>query len=114
MLIWHLEEDTVRSPEMVHAGENVALWIGTHPIEPGQYLNVEWRKTNTNGFNKKGTIEAVWQWNEEWRNNSYWLATFGPFDAGDKVEYRIRGDSRDGEMSTGVFEFIVQNSIDKG
>ncbi len=95
----------------MHAGDSVALWIGTHPIEPGQYLRVEWRRTIKNGSSSKGSIEAIWQWNEEWRNNSYWLATIGPFDKGDKVEYVIHGESAEGEVSTQVFEFVVQNSI---
>ncbi|MBI3587198.1 MAG: hypothetical protein HY088_08725 [Ignavibacteriales bacterium] len=110
MVIWHLAEDALRSPEVVRVGESVALWIGTHPIEPGQYLKVEWRKTQTNGSHHTGTIEAIWQWNEDWRSNSYWLATFGPFDEGDKVEYVIHGESNEGEISTQVFEFVVQNS----
>lgn len=113
MQIWHLEADTVRSPEVVRAGENVALWIGTHPIEPGQYLKVEWRKTKTNGSHNTATVEAIWQWNEEWHSNSYWLATFGPFDEGDKIEYVIHGESAEGEINTQVFEFEVHNSEEK-
>ncbi|MBI3578395.1 MAG: hypothetical protein HY276_11230 [Ignavibacteriales bacterium] len=110
MVIWHLEDDTLRSPDVVRAGEGVALWVGTHPIEPGQYVKVEWRKTAANGSHESGKMEAFWQWNEDWRSNSYWLATFGPFGEGDKVEYVIRGDSRDGEVSTVVFEFEVHKS----
>ncbi len=110
MVLWHNEEDTTRSPYMVHAGEPVAIWVGTHPIEHGQYVRLEWHITNRDGGRTEGGAEAHWHFNDYGRGNSYWLATFGPFTAGDTVEYVIVGQSKDGEIFSRKHEFVVEES----
>ncbi len=54
-----------------------------------------------------GSIQAQWQYNEPRNDNSYWLATLGPFLEADEVEYRIHAESKDGKVSTPAFTFTV-------
>ncbi len=107
MVLWHNEEDTQRSPQEVGAGEQLGLWIGTWPIEFGQYVFIEWRVTNGNDTAITGKLNAEWQYNDFGRSNSYWLATLGPFQEGDKVEYTIRGQSVGGVAGPITFSFTV-------
>ncbi len=107
MMLWHNEEDTTRSPQEVGACEPVGLWIGTYPIEYGQYVFVEWRATHPNGETVNGKLDALWQHNDSSKGNSYWLASLGPFEEGDKVEYTIRGQSRGGPAGPITYTFIV-------
>ncbi len=91
MIIWHNTGDASRIPEHVSAGDEVVLWIGTHPIEPGQAVWVEMKLLKADGRELTATQPALWQSNSEHRNNSYWVAEIGTFDSGDRLEYCICG-----------------------
>lgn len=107
MELWHHTEDAPRSPEAVTARQPVALWIGSWPVEMGQYVTVSWKATHASGAIETGSIQAEWQYNEPRNDNSYWLATLGPFLESDEVEYRIHGESKDGKISTPAYTFRV-------
>ena len=97
MQLWHLSPDAPRTPYRVSAGEQVALHIGTWPIQPGQTVWVTYQVAHVDGTIGAGRIDASWQRNEG--ANSYWRAEFGPFAEGDRVTYTIHGRSPDGEAS---------------
>lgn len=107
MELWHHTEDAPRSPEDVHAGQPVALWIGTWPIEMGQCVSIKWKVVHTGGIGETGEVDAAWQYNEPTNGNSYWIATIGPFEEGDEVEYRLKGESKEGRVSGLEFRFTV-------
>ena len=91
MVLWHNTGDASRIPENVSAGDEVVLWIGTHPIEPGQEVWVEMTLERTDGRTLKATQPGRWHSNNEYRNNSYWVAPIGTFEHGDHLEYRVCG-----------------------
>lgn len=107
MELWHDTPDAFRSPSEVVEGVPVGLWIGTWPIEMGQYVTVEWTVSGKEGERKTEEVQAYWQYNDEGKGNSYWLATIGPFRKGELVEYRISGVSKDGPKEGAVFSFTV-------
>ncbi|GEM_PF-992150 len=107
MEIWHDTIDAFRSPSEVREGMPVGLWIGTWPVEMGQYVFVRWKVTHLDGSIEGGEVQAFWQYNDYSRGNSYWLATIGPFRAGDEVEYIVLGTSKDGPENGKRFAFTV-------
>ena len=104
MIIWHLTDDAGRSPHRVSAGERVTLEIGTWPVEPGQAVAVTVRATTGRGARRDHSVDARWHHNAG--GNSYWRAEIGPFADGERVEYQVRGWSRQGDVSgpDGAFE----------
>ncbi len=108
MVIWHNTGDASRIPENVTAGEEVVLWIGTYPIEPGQTVWVDMRLTKSAGRTLSATQPAEWHSNNEQRNNSYWIAQIGAFDQGDHVEYSVLGSCHEEQARCAdLFEFDV-------
>lgn len=97
MVIWHNAPDASRIPETVATGQEVELWIGTHPIEFGQSVWVEMKLQKVDGKELSAKQPAQWHSNNEQQNNSYWLARIGTFESGDRLEYRVCG-SRDDEQ----------------
>lgn len=95
MIIWHNTGDASRIPENVTSGDDVVLWIGSHPIEPGQTVWVEMTLVKPNGKELTATQPATWHSNNEHRNNSYWQITIGSFEQGDHLEYRVCGSHGD-------------------
>jgi hypothetical protein len=95
MVIWHNTVDASRIPEYVSAGQDVELWIGTYPIEGGHSVWVEVTLNRADSKEMTCKMPAQWHSNNEQRNNSYWLAQLGSFEAGDRVEYRIYGSRKD-------------------
>src|ERR1051326_7246667 len=89
----------------VSAGEIVHLEIGTWPIEPRQRVWVEFEMEPAIGAVQTGRVEAAWRTNRG--VNSYWEATFGPFQRGDRVRYTIFGSSLAGEVFRLAEEFQV-------
>ncbi len=96
MYLWHLTADAPRQPGRVSPDERVELVIGSWPIEPDQAVWVEYRLATVDGPRTSGRVSAQWQRNQG--NNSYWLATFGPFRRGEQVHYRVVGRSPAGEV----------------
>ncbi len=91
MVIWHNTEDAPRTPGEVFQNDKVVLWIGSYPIEPGQIITVEITVSGGTSEDNKYSVEAEWRYNDYSRNNSYWTAIVGPFNAGEKIEYKIKG-----------------------
>jgi alpha-amylase/alpha-mannosidase (GH57 family) len=83
----------------------VKLTVGTYPIEPGQAVWVAWQAERVDGTLREGTVPVPWRFNHG--NNSYWLASLGPFADGDRVRYRVHGRSGDAEVSIEEFAFVV-------
>ncbi len=83
MQIWHLTSDTPCTPRNPSSGDGVKLTIGTYPIEPGQTVWVACQAERADGTPREDTLPASWQFNQG--NNSYWLASIGPFGDGDRV-----------------------------
>ncbi len=108
MKLWHNTEDTPRLPEKVHQRQVVELWIGTYPIEPGQQVKVEWNVKHTDGYQERGNLPALWRYNEFALGYSYWLATIGPFQKDDNVEYSIIGISGSCTLPREKFAFPVE------
>ena len=109
MVIWHNTEDAPRTPADVFQNDKVVLWIGSYPIEPGQAVSVEVKIANNKSEPEMFTLEAEWRYNDYSRNNSYWTAIIGPFKAGEKVEYRIRGTGPDRLPHNQIDRFIVMD-----
>jgi len=105
MHIWHLTPDTPRLPQRVSPGEQVALHIGTRPIEPGQSVWVKYRVKHADGKTDEGRVEVVWQYNLD--VNSYWLARLGPFAEGDRLVYAVHGRSPQGKAVGPAASFRV-------
>ena len=84
MVIWHRTDDTPGVPDVLKSGDPVVLKIGTYPIEPGQEVLVEWKITQRGGKARTGKVAAQWQYNDESRNNSYWIANLGPLKSEEK------------------------------
>jgi alpha-amylase/alpha-mannosidase (GH57 family) len=101
MELWHLTDDTARTPRRVSAGEIVRLVIGTWPIAPGQAVSVSYRSTD--GDSRR--IEARWERNRG--SNSYWIAELGPFNDGQEVVYEIHGRDADTERSLAPNSFRI-------
>jgi hypothetical protein len=107
MVIWHNTEDAPRTPAEVFQNDKVVLWIGSYPIEPGQSVSVELTASNKNSAASTYSVEAEWRYNDYSRNNSYWTAIIGPFKAGEKIEYKIKGSGPDGLQHNQVDGFTV-------
>jgi len=107
MVIWHNTEDAPRTPAEVFQNDKVVLWIGSYPIEIGQAISVEISVTDRNSVLKHYDTEAEWRYNDYGKNNSYWTAIIGPFRAGEKVEYRIKGQGPDGIQHIQIDSFMV-------
>lgn len=107
MELWHNTPDAFRSPDEVVEGVPVGLWIGTWPIEMGQYVSVEWTVTGKGRVRKQEEVQAYWQYNDDAKGNSYWLATIGPFHVNDHVEYVVKGMSQGGPTEGTVYSFDV-------
>ena len=109
MEIWHLTPDTPRFPYHVSGSENVNLTIGTWPVEPGQGVWIEFSVAHADGSAESGRSEGTWIFNRD--ANSHWFADFGPFRDGDRVEYRVRGESGSAKAEAGPFAFHVGPKI---
>ena len=107
MVIWHNTEDAPRTPAEVFQNDKVVLWIGSYPIELGQTVIVEVSVSNKNSLEKHYNVEAEWRYNDYSRNNSYWTAILGPFKAGEKVEYKIKGMGPDQIPHAQIDNFMV-------
>jgi len=105
MYVWHLTPDAPRSPHRVSPGEQVTLYIGTWPTEPGQAVWVTYRVAHSDRTSEAGQVEALWQRNEG--VNSYWRAEIGPFAEGDRVAYTVHGRSPAGDVTRPTAEFQV-------
>ncbi len=109
MVIWHNTEDAPLTPSEVFSNDKVVIWIGSYPIELGQQIIVELEISGSNSEARKQSVRAEWRYNDYGRNNSYWAAITGPFDAGQKVEYRIVGIGPDGTRHTQLAGFTVKD-----
>jgi hypothetical protein len=108
MIIWHNTGDASRIPENVRSGEDVVLWIGTHPIELGQSVLINMTLHKADGRKLTAIQPASWHSNNDLRNNSYWTAEIGVFDSGDRLEYKVTGGNRNEKIEcVEVFEFDV-------
>lgn len=108
MVIWHNTADASRIPETVTAGQEVELWLGTYPIEGGQSVTIDMKLTRADGREMTASQPARWHSNNEQRNNSYWIAQLGTFEAGDRLEYSIKGRRGDEEVTDGqLYSFDV-------
>jgi len=107
MELWHDTTDAFRSPNEVMEDVPVGLWIGTWPIEMGQYVSVQWSVMGKDGKRNEEEVQAFWQYNDDAKGNSYWLATIGPFREGDLVEYVVNGISKDGPKEGLRYSFTV-------
>lgn len=105
MQLWHLAPDTPRTPRHPSGGEAVTLRFGTWPVEPCQAVWLEYRVERTGGPVDPGRMDARWLSNAG--SNSYWSASLGPFEDGDRVTYRIRGRSGQEELSSPELGFTV-------
>lgn len=83
--IWHLTTDAPRRPARVAPGDAVELIIGTSPVGPDQCVDVEC-EVRDRGAGRWEHARARWVENRGGR--SYWRATVGPFDRGDRIRYR--------------------------
>lgn len=99
--IWHLQPDAPRVPRRVSAGERVQIRIGTWPIGPSQSVRVRFDSDRRPGTE----IGAHWQRNDG--ENSYWTATIGPFEEGERVEYTVRAVDRNHSVSSSSCAFEV-------
>ncbi len=109
MVIWHLMLDTPRFPFHVSAGENVNLLLGTWPIEEGQQTWIDVRVVRVDRTAETGHIGGTWNFNRD--GNSYWFINIGPFQDGDRVEYRLHGSSPAGSCDVDSFMFQVGPKI---
>jgi hypothetical protein len=107
MVIWHNTEDAPRTPAEVFQNDKVVLWIGSYPIELGQAISVEIKVSNKTREATEYSIEAEWRYNDYSRNNSYWTAIVGPFNSGEKIEYRIKGTGPDHLQHNQIDNFVV-------
>ncbi|MGB9592395.1 MAG: hypothetical protein ACP5US_10695 [Candidatus Kryptoniota bacterium] len=107
MVIWHDTDDAPRTPTEIHSHDKVVLWIGSYPIEMGQKIIVDIKVLNKGKTERTETVEAEWRYNDYGKNNSYWTAIIGPFNAGDKIEYKITGIGPDGTPHVQIDEFVV-------
>jgi hypothetical protein len=108
MILWHNTGDASRIPENVRAGDEVVLWIGSHPIEPGQTVWIHMTLRKADGRKLTAIQPAGWQSNNDQRNNSYWTAEIGSFDAGDRLEYKVEGGNTHEKVEcVDVFGFDV-------
>ncbi len=94
---WHATGDAPRSPHRVAPGQEVAIWAGTWPAEPGQMVQVKWERRRGSEL-ERGVAPAAWQRNAG--PNSHWRARLGPFRRGDQVAYRVEASSSRGERAT--------------
>ncbi len=109
MVIWHLTPDAPRFPFFVSAGQHVNLQLGTWPIEGGQRTWIDYQVLHQDGRVQTGQVEGTWNVNRE--ANSYWLLDVGPFADGDRVEYRLRGNSPSGSCDGETVSFLVGPKI---
>jgi hypothetical protein len=108
MVVWHNTPDALRIPDVVRAGDHVSLWIGTWPIEPGQSVLVDLKILKATGEEILEQRQAEWHSNHEPRNNSYWVAHLGSFEAGDTIQYTISGTVGDQKVADpNVYSFEV-------
>ncbi|HUI28630.1 MAG TPA: hypothetical protein VLX91_00335 [Candidatus Acidoferrales bacterium] len=107
MVIWHNTEDAPRTPAEVFHNDKVVLWIGSYPVELGQSITVEITVSNKTSEGSNYSVEAEWRYNDYSRNNSYWTAIIGPFKAGEKIEYKIKGTGPDHLQHIQVDSFTV-------
>lgn len=108
MVIWHNTDDAPLTPSEVFPNDKVVAWIGSYPIELGQKVVVELEISGSKSEVKKESVRAEWRYNDYGKNNSYWAAIFGPFSAGQKVQYKIVGIGPDGKRHTQVAGFTVR------
>jgi len=109
MVIWHLASDTPRFPFHVSAGQHVNLQFGTWPIEEGQRTWIVVRVVHSDRAEDSRRVEGTWNFNHD--ANSYWFVNVGPFQEGDRVEYRLQGNSPAGSCEAGPFTFQVDPKI---
>lgn len=95
--LWHLTTDAPRTPHRPSPGEPVVLRIGTWPVESGQSVTVAWRVERATGSREEGRTDATWVENRG--ANSFWQATLGPFQRGDRVRYQVEARSSQGVTS---------------
>ncbi|WP_121990514.1 glycoside hydrolase family 57 protein [Nitrospira lenta] len=105
MVIWHLTPDAPRVPFLVSGGQHANLQFGTWPIESGQRIWIDYRVLHQDGTKTTGQVAGTWNFNRE--ANSFWYLNVGPFTDGDRVEYRLRGQSLAGPRDGGTFNFEV-------
>lgn len=108
MRLWHNTEDAPRLPQRVLEGERVEVWVASYPIEPWHHVMVEWSVTHTNGKAECGRVPAFGKCSDPLLRQLYWLATLGPFQQGDKVEYAIVGRSVKEETQPQTFTFNIE------
>ena len=109
MVIWHDTEDAQRTPFDVFENDKVILWIGSYPVEMGQVIRVEIQVLNETSEQRKYSVQADWRYNDYSRKNSYWAAMIGPFNAGEKVDYRVVGTGSDQVEHIQVGSFAVRS-----
>lgn len=107
MVIGHDIEDAVRSPIRVIENERVAVWVGAHPLEPGQFVTVFCKAVSRDGAIGVNRIDAHHVYDDRARNDRYWLAEIGPFRAGDEVTYAIGGVALSGDSPMRFYTFHV-------
>lgn len=89
MRIWHMTADAPREPMRVAPGQPVRLVIGTAPIGPEQSVRISYDVIHPSGTAERGMLNVPWHHNAH--HASYWIASLGPFDRGDRVTYRVHG-----------------------
>jgi alpha-amylase/alpha-mannosidase (GH57 family) len=107
LLLWHLTPDAPRAPRRVSAGETVSIHLGTWPMAPGQTVWLTLERAAAHGGPER--IQARWVRNDG--ENSYWVASLGPFAEGDEVRYTPQaGDGRQ-EVAGTTSQFRVGPKI---
>lgn len=107
MVLWHDIRNAIRSPGRVIAHEQVAVWIGSSPLEPGQCVLVQCRTVRRNGDVRIQRVDVQRQFVDPVNSESYWLGVLGPFEEGDNVEYGISGETLNETLPLHAYTFEV-------
>lgn len=71
---------------------------------------VDWEITHLDGISEKGRCPAWWKCDDFTCDTSYWMASLGPFHAGDRTEYTISGKFKERSVCPERFTFMVEGS----
>lgn len=105
MKIWHMTADATRQPLRVAPGREVKLVIGTSPVQLAQSVTVNYDVIHAGGGVERGFLNARWDYNQV--DVTYWVATFGPFQRGDRVTYWIHGAAGEERVDLPPVHFSV-------
>jgi hypothetical protein len=98
--LWHLTQNTPRTPAEPRAGETVTLWFGTSPVLPGLDVFVVLEKAGADRLEELPLVErAVLDHSKE--GHSFWRCEVGPFPAGRTIAYFAVGNWWNRELACG-------------